>query len=82
MCFSSPKVPDAQPIPIAAAAPSPTVSPSEVSPQVAGEVRRKRIEQLRYGFASTIKTGGQGIVGTGPELSPTGTTTQGKTKLG
>lgn len=78
MCFSkAPKQPD--PLPIPQAAPPPTILPSEVSAQAAGEAQRKRTEQLRYGFASTIKTGGRGIIGTGAELAPQG---QGKLKLG
>lgn len=73
--------PAAQPIP--QMAPAPTITPSEVSAQAAGESRRKRIEQLRYGFASTVKTGGKGITGSGPELASNGMSVgQAKTKLG
>lgn len=82
MCFSSPKIPDAPAPPPAAAVippPPPIVQPSEVSAQTAAEDRQKRIQQTRYGLASTIKTGAQGIVGAGAELQPQ---TQGKTTLG
>lgn len=77
MCFSSPKPPDQQPIPVAA--PTPTITPSEISPQAAGEARRKQLEQLQYGLASTIKTSPLGITGTGSDLASTG---QGKKSLG
>lgn len=80
MCFSSPKIPDT-PAPPAATVipPPPIVQPSQVSAQTASEDRQKRIQQTRYGLASTIKTGAQGIVGAGAELQPQ---TQGKTTLG
>lgn len=62
-------------------APVPTVLPSEVSAQTNDAVRKQRIEQLRYGFASTLKTGGRGITGSGPDLNST-SATPGKNKLG
>jgi hypothetical protein len=76
--FSKPKTPE-MPAVAPAPAPTPTPTPSEVSPQMSDEARRKRLERLRSGFASTIKTGARGITGAGAELSPTGS---GKTKLG
>lgn len=57
MCFGGgkPKVPDVQPVPTPA--PAPTVLPTSVSEVSAQEsARKKRIANLRYGFASTIKT--------------------------
>lgn len=66
MCFGSPKTPQVQAAPTPA--PAPTVMPTEVSPQASGEARRKRLEQLRAGFATTLKTGPQGITGAGPDL--------------
>lgn len=60
----SPAMPAAAPLP----APAPVPTPSEVSPQVAGDARRKKLEQLRRGLSSTIKT--RGIVGSGAELQP------------
>lgn len=78
MCiFGSPKTPDISPPP--AAAPAPTITPSEVSSQSSEEARRKRLQQLRSGLASTVKTSARGIVGSGPELQQSGA---GKTKLG
>jgi hypothetical protein len=82
MCFGSKKqsMPAAPTIVSAPApAPTPTIIPSEVSPQQAGESKRKRLEQLRYGLASTIKTGTRGIMGSGSELQAP---TTGKKKLG
>lgn len=79
MCFggkpTSPPAISAPPTP----APAPTITPSEVSAQAKNEARQKQLERLRYGLSSTIKTSGRGLVGTGAELSPTGT---GKAKLG
>ncbi len=76
MCFgSSPKPPAAQPLP----APTPVPTPSEVSPQAAGDARRKQLENMRYGLASTIKTTPRGLVGAGADL--TGQSNL-KTKLG
>jgi hypothetical protein len=78
MCFAkAPKV--EAPAPVPAPAPAPVITPSEVSPQSANEARRKRLDALRYGLASTIKTGPRGLVGAGAELSSSG---QGKQKLG
>lgn len=68
--------PVAAPIP----APTPTITPSEVAPQQKDEARRKRLEQMRFGLASTIKTSARGLTGAGPELSSASLT--GKTKLG
>jgi hypothetical protein len=74
--FDGPKTPDVPtPQAIPQPAPTPTIQPSEVSAAASGEARRKRLEQLRYGFASTIKTGAQGV------LVPD-STSAGKTKLG
>lgn len=78
MCFfSSPKVPDAVAPP--ALPPSPTILPSEVSAQSAEDTRTKKLQQLQYGLASTIKTSPRGIVGQGAELQPNST---GKQTLG
>ncbi len=84
MCFFSRKQPSipTSPAPVAPPAPAPTpvITPSEISPQIQGEARRKRREQLRFGLASTIKTSARGLTGRGPELSAPSLT--GKTKLG
>lgn len=60
------------------AAPTPTITPSESGVTTSPEARRKRLERLRYGMASTVKTG---VGGVGSSLS-TPATTQVKTKLG
>lgn len=82
MCFfggggnpPTPPTPVAPPTP--APAPVPTPSVTEVAAQ--GETRRKQLEQLRYGFASTLKNSGgaRGILDT-PALAPDQT----KNKLG
>lgn len=84
MCFGSPKqqqqgIPQVQAPPQPPPAPAPTILPSSVSAQSAGENRRKQLEKLQYGLASTIKTSGKGILSTGSELQPMGS---GKEKLG
>ncbi len=77
MCIGgSPKMPAPQPLP----SPSPVPTPSESSPQASDDARRRKLEQMRAGLASTIKTSARGIVGSGAELSKTGAT--GKVKLG
>lgn len=80
MCFGGGKI--EQPPMVSAPpapAPAPTILPSSVSAQAAGETRRKQLERLQYGIASTIKTSPKGILGTGPDLQASGT---GKDKLG
>jgi hypothetical protein len=58
----------------------PVITPSEVSAQTAGEARKKQLERLRYGMASTIKTrGAGGMFGTGAQLTGQ---TSGKSTLG
>ena len=56
-----------------AAAPRPTIEPTESSPTGQADSRKKRISQYRSGFASTIKTSPVGLQNDGA---------QGKTKLG
>lgn len=79
MCFfggKTPEPPAVQPPPTPA--PPPVITPSEVSPQAAGEARKQRLDQLRYGFASTIKnTGGAAGV-----LDTSNAPGAGKQKLG
>ncbi len=60
-------------------APAPSPIPTEIAPQKTAEKRRKRIEAVRYGILSTIKTSPLGIVGAGAELGVGG---KGKTTLG
>lgn len=62
--FSKPKAPATPPPP----PPAPVVTPSEVSPQAAEETKRKQLDKMRYGYASTIKTGPRGITGGGADL--------------
>lgn len=58
----------------------PPPAPVAVEPQ-AGMVKSKdQLERLRFGLASTIKTGPRGLTGSGANLSSAWTT--GKTKLG
>ena len=64
---------DNPPAPPAAPAPKPQPIPSDVAPLLTAEQRKNRVNALKFGAMSTIKTGPQGIVGAGPELStPTG----------
>jgi hypothetical protein len=64
-----------------AAAPIPQPVPTETAPMETADRKRKKVEALRYGMLSTMKTGASGITGGGPELS-TPAATSGKTKLG
>lgn len=76
----SPDMPNTAPAPSPESNPPPTIVPSEISAQSADESRRKRLQSLRYGLASTIKTSPRGITGSGPELRAA--TLYGKDKLG
>lgn len=79
MCMGgSPKTPSMSPPPMAAPAPIPT-APETSQGNIDAE-RKKRIEQLRGGLASTLKTGARGITGAGADL--TSPTLTGKQKLG
>lgn len=54
-------------------APTPIPSPSEISPQTT-EAKRRRVEAMRFGLMSTMKTGPGGVTGAGPDLiTPTAT---------
>lgn len=56
---------------LAAQVPLPPAAPqvTDVSPQATAEARRKKIAAARYGMASTIKTGPQGILAPGTALA-------------
>ena len=56
------------PAPLPPPAPAPVPSPTDVSPMKTSEQRRNRINALKFGALSTIKTTPQGIVGAGPDL--------------
>ena len=60
MCFSSPKAPSA-PTPTPPPPPAPIPTPDETSPQSAEENRRSRLDRLRAGLASTIRTSPTGV---------------------
>lgn len=83
MCFGSkqpvmPQAPEITPAPIPASAPLPsTIAPKSTEGIIEG--RRRRLNLIRYGMMSTIKTGGSGITGAGVDLASTGS---GKTTLG
>lgn len=70
MCFfSSPKQPDPPPPP-AAPIPDPVPVPSQATAsEETQDQRRKKIDSMKYGAMSTIKTGPQGITGAGPDLA-------------
>lgn len=79
-CFGGkqPSAPQIQSAP--APAPAPTViEPTEVA-AVSQDERRKKLQKMRFGLASTIATGPKGLVANNTSLaSPE---MQGKTKLG
>ena len=69
-CFGGGKVPDVPAPP----PPAPIPSPSDVAPQQTADQRANATKQLQYGILSTIKTGGGGLTGQGPDLNaPTAT---------
>ena len=81
MCNDSPKAetpPPPAPTPLPAPAPQPI--PSDVTPQLTAEQRKNRVNALKFGAMSTIKTSPQGIAGTGPDLQTP--TASGKKTIG
>jgi hypothetical protein len=61
--------------------PSPTpVQPSKVEGQVTSEERRRKLERMRRGLQSTIKTSSRGLTGSGADLLAQ--TLVGRDKLG
>lgn len=66
MCFGGTKKQDMN-VPVAPS-PTPAPSPSELSPQTA-ETKRAKIDAMRFGMASTMKTGPGGVTGAGADLS-------------
>lgn len=79
MCFGGS---GSSPEPTPAPSPAPTPVPTAVSPIATAQDRARNLESYRYGLASTIKTGPQGITGKGPELrapAATGVSTTGAT---
>ena len=63
-----------------APAPSPVVSVSQVEGQISEEERRRKLERMRRGLRSTIKTSSRGLTGSGADLATQ--TLTGKTNLG
>lgn len=64
MCFGGSTSPEMTPAPTIAPAPTPSPSPTMLEPgeqKVTADARRKRLEMLKYGFLSTIKTSPQGV---------------------
>ena len=56
------------PRPPAPPPPRASPTPSDVAPQTTSEQRRARLNALKFGAMSTIKTSPLGITGRGPEL--------------
>jgi hypothetical protein len=77
MCGSKPPAPPPPPPPPSLPPPAPTPIPSEVAPQQTAEQRRNRVNALKFGAASTIKTSPQGLTGQGSDLTGTGKKTIG-----
>lgn len=69
--------------PAAAPNPQPQPVPIETAPMETADRKRKKIEALKYGMLSTIKTGSTGLTGAGPELNtPVATAGTQKKNLG
>lgn len=76
---TNPPAPPAPPAP--APGPTPTIiSPSNVEGVNSEEERRKKLQKMRQGLSSTIKTSARGISGSGPDLLQQ--TIMGKDKIG
>ena len=63
-------------------APVPSPRPADVSPQLTGEQRQGKINALKFGAMSTIKTGPKGITGAGPDLATPAAGGTDKKKIG
>ena len=61
MCFGSSKMPEVSQSPAVAPLPTPAPTPSIVEPSAVqaqtADQRRKQIQNMRYGLASTMKAG-------------------------
>ena len=82
MCGSKPSV---QAPPPAAPPPAPAPSPvmSDPNPELTQEQRQGKINALKFGAISTIKTGPRGVTGAGPDLAtPAAGGTSKKKKIG
>lgn len=64
------KVTEEAPAATPAAEPIPSPTPTKTSAQSIQAQRRRRIQQVRRGILSTIKTSPLGIVGAGANLNP------------
>lgn len=80
MCFGGGKQQSVEVPPPPAPAPVPT--PQDTNPLQSADQKRNRIQQLKYGMLSTIKTSGQGVTGTGPDLNTPVATGSNKNTLG
>jgi len=67
MCFGGGGSPSPAPIPDPTPIPTPAPTPGEAV--ASAEAKRKKMEALKYGAMSTIKTTGLGITGAKPDLS-------------
>lgn len=66
-CFGGGASAPSAPPPLPPPAPVPT--PSDVAPVQTADQRANQVKQLQYGVLSTVKTGGAGLTGQGPDLS-------------
>lgn len=55
----------------AAPNPQPQPMPTETAPMETADRKRKKVEALRYGMLSTMKTSGAGMAGAGSDLQTT-----------
>ena len=66
MCFGGKqKTPELPAVP----APTPIPTPAQTAPLVAEDQRARKIQNLKMGMASTIKTSPAGVSGTGADLA-------------
>lgn len=79
MCFGSSKTPSVPATPAPAPTPS-VIPPSDVEGKASESERRRKLERMRSGIVSTIKTSAKGLTGSGADLMSQ--TLVGKDKLG
>ena len=79
MCFGGGSKPQSSTPPAAAPTPQ-TMSPTDVDSAKTAEERRQKLNRMRSGLASTIKTSFKGVTGSGADLLQQ--TISGKNTLG
>lgn len=78
----APAAPVYTPPPTPPPVPTPTPAPQPGEEVVSAEEKRKKVQALKYGALSTVKTSGAGVTGAQADLASTAATGELKKKLG